>query len=78
MTQHNIEIVVNNTTISIASMTTYQCRSYAYCLRGRGHCISDDAATEQAYVILWMLNMYIKHDVSWQDEVSKYLTLALI
>lgn len=67
---------INETTTTILGMTTYQCAPYAYHLRTRGHIIDEDASSEQAYVMLWMLKIYSKHGEDWKNEVCRRLNFA--
>ena len=51
----------------ILSRPNFWCARYANFLRLDGVLIPHRAEAEQAAVIHWMLNLYLKHGDSWRD-----------
>jgi hypothetical protein len=63
-----LPIELNNETSFILGIPNFKCAYTAEKLRSRGHNIPRKAEAEQAAVICWMLNLYLKHGPNWREQ----------
>lgn len=63
----------NDTTKWILGMLCFQCGALAQGMRRLGHEIPQKAEAEQAYVIHWMLNLYLEHGENWRKVAAELL-----
>lgn len=69
--QQPAAIPFNDEIAFILGQPSFYCCRYAYILRRDGKDIPERAEHEQAAVIHWFLNLYLKHGKLWRDEVVK-------
>lgn len=60
-------VPLNDDTRRIFGMMCFQAAAFASCFRMAGVEIPTKAEAEQAYVIHWMLNLYLLHGAKWRD-----------
>lgn len=58
---------------AILGRMCFQCIRLAAALRAMGHTIDERAEAEQAAVLHWLLNHYLKHGKGWSDAASAEL-----
>lgn len=62
---------------NILGRPNFWCGSFSRNLRDAGHVIPKKAESEQAYVIHWMLKLYIEHGTKWAKEGDKQIKAAI-
>jgi hypothetical protein len=63
----------NDDTRLILGRPCFACCGLARRLREKGHQIEQKAEAEQAAVLHWMLNLYLKHGANWAEVGDKEL-----
>ncbi|MEZ2603135.1 hypothetical protein [Kluyvera intermedia] len=59
--------------LAILGRPNFLCAGLAECLRVDGYDIPRKSECEQATVIHWMLNLYLKHGANWSNEANNEL-----
>jgi hypothetical protein len=66
------QIPLDDETRWILGRPNFICGPIARDLRRAGHQIDEKAEDEQAAVILWMLNLYLKHGRAWRNKATEF------
>jgi len=69
-------IELNRDTRTILGMTSDQCGVMARVFRAAGHNTGDKPEDQQAFVIHWMLGVYLKEGADWHAAVAEELSEA--
>jgi hypothetical protein len=69
----SMRIELNEHTRAILGRPNFACMRIAHQLRKMGHEIPNKAEEEQATVLWWMLNLYLKYGDKWQEEGERIL-----
>jgi hypothetical protein len=67
------QIELNEDTRFILGRPNFWCGAMANSLRALGHEIPNKAEEEQAYVIWWMLNLYMENGEGWKGVANALL-----
>lgn len=70
----DLQVPWNKEVEMILGRPNFWCAGYAHRLVKIGHKIPEKSEAEQAYVIHWMLNLYLKHGDKWADAAQAELT----
>lgn len=72
------KIEMNDDVFAILSKPCFECGRLAEALRYGGHDIRRRAESEQSYVLLWMLNIYLEHKEGWSNVASEELNRCVV
>lgn len=73
MSTEPIQLTLNEDTRLILGRPNFACRAEAQMLRNEGWTIARKSEEEQAAVLLWMINLYLKHGAQWKEEGTKFV-----